>query len=364
MASLAVLISPPGKGALAVVHVAGPGSAALVERLFGRRPDGRPRVGALADRGERLDEVVVRTVDGFTGEETVEITCHGGPAVVDRLFEALERAGAPRTGVEELLERGVETGALDRIRAEAWSLLPRAATELAALVLRDQANGALSAAVSAMSAPRDAERLLATAPLGTALARPRRIVLAGSPNVGKSTLFNALVREDRALVSPVAGTTRDPVRELIAVDQVPFELVDTAGVDEPRDLLGQLSVERTHRALREADAVLFVFDAEAGAQGPEMRFLEALGHRRTILVVNKIDAGAKKPLLDALPVSARTGQGLDALRRRLLRSLGIVPRPAAGEAAVFTERQERILARAASGVLPLEAARVELFRDV
>jgi tRNA modification GTPase len=360
---LAVLISPPGKGALAVLHVAGAGAIGLVARLFGRAPVREPRVGSLVDEGRRLDEVVVRTVEGFTGEETVEISCHGGPAVVEGLFAALARGGASRGDPADLLERAVETGALDRIRAEAWTLLPGAATELAALVLEDQAKGALSEAVARMSSPRDAERLLKTAALGTALARPRRVVLAGSPNVGKSTLFNALVREDRALVSPVAGTTRDPVRELIALDQVPIELVDTAGVDEPRDLLEQLSIERTHRALKEADAILFVFDAEAGAQGPEMRFLEALGHRRTILLVNKVDAGSKKPLLDALPISAKTGQGLDDLRRRLLRSMGIVPRRVAGEAVVFTERQERILSRTASGLLELEAARVELFRN-
>jgi tRNA modification GTPase len=360
---LAVLISPPGKGALAVLHVAGEGASALVSRLFGRDPARDPRVGPLVEGGVRLDEVVVRTVDGFTGEDTVEITSHGGPAVVERIFAALAKEGAPRADAADLLERGVETGALDRLRAEAWTLLPRAATELAARVLQDQAEGALSREVAAMSSARDAERLLATAPLGTALARPRRIVLAGSPNVGKSTLFNALVREDRALVSPVAGTTRDPVREVIAIEQVPVELVDTAGVDEPRDLLEQLAAERTHRALKEADAVLFVFDAEAGARGPEMRFLEALGHPRTILVVNKVDAGARKPLLEAMPVSAKTGQGLDELRRRLIRAFGIVPRHVSGQAVVFTDRQARILSRAASGVLTPGAARDELFLE-
>ncbi|HZE96424.1 MAG TPA: GTPase [Planctomycetota bacterium] len=353
---LAVLISPSGKGALAVVHVCGAGAASLAEQLLGRPVGDAPHLCKT-----EFDELLTRRVPGFTGEETVEITSHGGAAVTDRILSALEAAGARRADSGELLDRAVETGALDRIRAEAWALLPHAATELAALVLHDQAQGSLSTAVAAMSAARDAERLLSTSPLGTALASPRRVVLAGSPNVGKSTLFNALVREDRALVSPVAGTTRDPVREVIAIDQVPIELVDTAGVDAPRDLLEQLSIERTHRALREADVVLFVFDAEAGAQGQELRFLESLGHRRAILVVNKIDAGNRKPLLEALPVSAKTGRGLDDLRRRILRSLGVSPRHAPGAPVVFTPRQERILARAASGALAPEAARTELF---
>jgi tRNA modification GTPase len=358
---LAALISPPGKGALAVIHLSGEGAAALATRLLGRAPGGEPAAGALVHDGERLDDVMARVVPGFTGEETVEITCHGGPAVVERILAALEAGGAARADSAALLERGVETGRLDRIRAEAWGLLPRAATELAARVLRDQAEGALSGAVAAMSSPRDAERLLATAPLGLALASPRRVVLAGSPNVGKSTLFNALVREDRALVSPTPGTTRDPVRETIAIEQVPVELVDTAGVEAPRDLLERLSIERTQASLRDADVILFLFDAEAGAQGPELRLLETLSRRRVILLVNKIDAGNKKPLLEALPISAKTGQGLDAVRRKILHALAVTPRHADGDAVVFTERQERLLARAASGRMDPEEARRELF---
>ncbi len=213
-----------------------------------------------------------------------------------------------------------------------------------------------------MASARDAERLLATAPLGTALASPRRVVLAGAPNVGKSTLFNALVRADRALVSPVPGTTRDPVRETIAIEQVPLELVDTAGVGEPRDLLESLSIERTHRRLREADAVLFLFDAEAGATGPELRFLETLGHRRVILLLNKVDAGSKKPLLEALPVSAKTGQGLDLVRKKILHALDVRPEYKEGAPAVFTARQEKILREAASGRETVERAREALLK--
>jgi tRNA modification GTPase len=359
---LAALISPPGRGAIAVIHVCGDGAKALAARLLGREVPSEPTTGVLTHEGEKLDEVMIRLAPGFTGEETVEITCHGGAAVVDRLLRALEASGVAIGDPAALLERGVERGHLDRIRAEAWGLLPRAATELAALVLQDQAEGALSAAVKKMSTIRDAERLLATAPLGMALATPRRVVLAGSPNVGKSTLFNALVREDRALVSPIPGTTRDPVRETIAIEQVPVELIDTAGVEVPRDRLEELSIERTQQRLGDADLILFLFDAEAGAAGPELRLLETLSNRRVILLVNKVDVGKKKPLLEALPISARTGQGLDDLRRKILRALAVNPRHVPGAPVVFTSRQERLLARAASGRMDLDEAREDLFR--
>jgi tRNA modification GTPase len=356
---LAALLTPPGRGAIAVVHVCGDGARALVAALFGKEIPPRPCAGRLTHRGEIVDEVMVRTAAGFTGEETVEITCHGGIASVDRVFEAL---ALPRVEPEELLERGVETGHLDRLRAEAWTLLPGAPTELAARVFLDQSEGALSRAVAALAAPREAEALLSTAPLGLALASPRRVVLAGSPNVGKSTLFNALVESDRALVSPLPGTTRDPVRERIAIEQVPVELVDTAGVEEPRSLLEQLSIERTRQVLKTADVVLFLFDAEAGARGDELRFLEALSDRRVILLVNKVDVGSKKPLLEAHPVSARTRQGLDEVRRRILHALRLRPEYRTGAPVVFTPRQERLLVGLSRGALGLSEARDALLR--
>ncbi len=353
---LAVLLTPPGRGALAVIHVAGEGARALVGGLFRGTIDASPRAGRLVDRGETVDEVMVRAVDGFTGEETVEISCHGGPAVVDRIFVAL---GLPASTSDDLLERGVETGRLDRIQAEAWSLLPRAKTERAALLLQAQAEGALSRAVAALRTPADAARLLETSAAGIALASPRRVVFAGAPNAGKSSLFNALAERERALVSPLAGTTRDPVRETIAIDGLPVELVDTAGVDVPRDPLEALSIERTSKSLGEADVVLFVFDAEAGPRSGELAFLERLGARPMVLLLNKVDVGSKKPLLQALPVSAKTGEGLEELRRRILRALGVRRFPPEGAPAVFTSRQERLLRGAGAG---LEEAKADLLR--
>jgi tRNA modification GTPase len=350
---LAALLTPPGRGAIAVIHVCGDGAVSLVGSLFSGAIGDHPRVGRLRRDGETIDEVMVRQAAGFTGEETVEITCHGGNATVERVMASL---GVRRAGAAELLERGVETGHLDRIRAEAWSLLPGALTEFAARVLHDQAEGALSRAVAGFRTAADAERLRATAPLGIALASPRRVVLAGLPNSGKSTLFNALVEADRAIVSAEPGTTRDPVCERIAIEGVPIELVDTAGVEDPRDALEGMAIDRTRKALEAADLVLFLFDAEAGPRDQELLLFKSLGPRRVIALANKSDAGSKRPPVESLPVSAMTGAGLDEIRRRILEVLGLRATVPEGAPVVFTSRQERLLARASDGLNPLRQA--------
>lgn len=356
---LATLLTPPGRGALAVVHVSGAGARALVRSLFSRDFADHPVPGRLALDGEPLDEVMVRTAEGFTGEETVEITCHGGNGPVARVMRALETRGAKHASERDLLERGVETGHLDRIRAEAWQLLPRALTELAGRMLFAQARGALS---RALETGKDAAKLLETSALGLALAIPRRIVIVGRPNAGKSTLFNTLVGSDRVIASPLPGTTRDPVRETAAIGQVPLEFIDTAGVEIPRDPLEALSIERTHRRLQDADAVIFLFDAHAGTSGEELKFFEGLGPRRVVPLLNKIDIGSKRPPLEALPVSAKTGQGLPEVRHAILHALGVNPAYREGAPAVFTPRQERLLRDAVEGRLHPETAREQLLR--
>lgn len=354
------LLTPPGRGAIAVLHVYGEGARSIVRTLASRDFGSRFVPARLQWEGELLDEVLVRVIDGFTAEETVEISCHGGPACVAGVMDALEAAGARRAGTEELLERAVRAGGLDRPRAEAWTVLPRAATGLAARTLSDQAEGALSRAVRTLDSAEGAARLLETASLGKALAFPPKVVLAGAPNAGKSTLFNALVRSERALVSPEAGTTRDPVRETIAVDEVPLELVDTAGLGEPAGLMEQLAAERTVRAIGGADLVLFLFDATAGVRREEREFLERLGSRRVLTVLNKVDVGCRGWSGEALPVSARTGEGVGEVRRGILEALGIRPAYVPGRPVVFTGRQERLLQAVVQGDLSVGAAREEL----
>lgn len=335
---ITAVTTAPGRGAIAVVEVTGGGAAAIVGRLFDRKlpAPGVPAFGRLSDNGP-LDEVILRVIppsDSFTGDETVEIGCHGGPAVVESVLDALERQGVKRVDPRGLLERARSNGRIDGLQEEAFALLPGALTERAARMLLDQAQGALSRAV------REGRDMRTTAPYGIALADPRRIVLAGRPNAGKSTLFNALLARDRVLVSPVPGTTRDPVRELLAIDGVPFLLCDTAGVEEGRalDLLESLSVERARREIEAAHLVVFLHVAPDGIAPGEEEFLAHL--RVPVLrVAAKADLGGRS--LPFPSVSGKTGAGLDGLRAEILKTLGIVPFPAPGSAVVFTERQLR-----------------------
>jgi tRNA U34 5-carboxymethylaminomethyl modifying GTPase MnmE/TrmE len=206
-----------------------------------------------------------------------------------------------------VLDRAVRSRRIDRTQAEAMLLLPTALTIRGARMLADQAEGALARAVRRARRP---DALLVTAPLGCALVSPPRVVIAGRPNVGKSTLLNALVGRDRALVSPVAGTTRDPVADTIAIDGIPFVLVDTAGLSGAAGPLDRLSMERARQEIARADLVL--------QMGDEIEFAGRV-------------------------LKVRRGNDLGRLRRAIPRALGLTGRLRPGAPAIFTARQRAIL---------------------
>jgi len=189
-------------------------------------------------------------------------------------------------------------------------------------------------------------------------------VLAGRPNVGKSSLLNRLAGEERAIVTPIAGTTRDALREAIEIDGVPLVVVDTAGLRESREELERLGVERTHREIARADLILFVYDAVTGLGAEERALLGVLPADVPCLrVANKIDLAERRAAGGEVAVSAKTGEGLDALRRAILESAGWQP----GEETVFLarERHLRALSRARGHLEAAfaERARWELFAE-
>ncbi len=362
------VLTGAGLGAIAVVRVWGEGALALVDRLFrpnagrglGVTPERRLRVGRLgAGTG---DEVVVYRLAG--PPESVEIQCHGGLAATELVLEALEAGGAIRVRAD----RWVTRTAGSPLRAQAQLDLVRAGTLRAATILLDQARGALDSELDRLAALPDASAELAAglatlrawAAVGTRLVGGWRIALAGRPNVGKSSLLNALAGFERAIVTPVPGTTRDVVRLATAFDGWPVELSDTAGLRTTDDPLERAGIAVAQHAHERADRIVLVLDGSAPLAA-EDHALRAL-HPAAIVVASKADLPAAwdPGSLGALAVSAVRGDGLPALIARL--GPALVPEaPPPGVAVPFRADHERALALAEAALAsdgPAAARRV------
>ncbi|WP_425396409.1 GTPase [Aeoliella sp.] len=328
------VLTPSGRGAIAVVSVDGPGAANAVEPLFlsasgqplGELPVGRIAFGRWnAANGE---EVVVTRFD-----DRVEVHCHGGVAASRAIVESLEQRGCQPIGRAEWLEANTPYP----IAAAAHELLGRVQTEKAALILLDQLNGALRAEIERIVKLLDTEQwseaqqvlqtLLERQPLGERLTQPARVVLTGPPNVGKSSLINALVGYERAIVFDLPGTTRDLVTATTAIDGWAVELVDTAGLRAEATGIEQTGIELAQQAIAAADLVLRVGDARTCLSGaaPETVFDKWVDGKSIVEVANKADlllAEERSELLERASdsfalTSATAVEGIDTLLARI-----------------------------------------------
>ncbi len=441
--TIASIVTPLGEGGIGKVIVSGPDSLGIVNTVFEGKGIADLReaasqklyYGHITDKGQRIDEVILNVMkrgDSFTGEEVVEVNCHGGIRVLMRIYECLQSAGAEGVGWDSLLLQSFENDKIDFIQKEALQEVIKARTKLGVKVLLDQYAGALSKAarqgleiierikqslnyknvkahphpspppsrerasddllpqhISASHGGRGAggngqlhkngasvsalteriKQLLETAPFGIALTSPQVLVILGKPNVGKSTLINAILGEERMLVHHEPGTTRDYVSEFISVDGVPFELVDTAGMRNTSDMLESMSIEMTQEQLRRADAVVAVFDNSRPFDLEDEKILDALNtwsmvkrsgglqqkadkYAMIIPVVNKRDLPVKldrrriesdvgQPLCY---ISAKNREGLEDLNRRLVQEFDTAYKPM--KPILFNKRQCLLLANA------------------
>ena len=353
--TLVACLTPPGQGAVATLAVCGPRAWEAVRPLF------RPRSGAelpaepqpgrfLLGRlgGEVADEVVLTVKRGGPsngGEATsplLELHCHGGRANVRFLLDLLAARGLRVCDWREFLRRTEP----DPLRAAAAVALAEAPTVRTAAILLDQYHGAFAAALDAVTAALDRgdvnaasavlDALARYAPLGRRLTAPWRVAVAGPPNVGKSSLVNALAGYQRSIVAPTPGTTRDVVTTRLAIDGWPVELADTAGVREATDVLEMQGVRMARETTADADLCLWVLDASAPA-GQAFPSDRQTG-KPDLRVVNKIDLPPAWDLAEApgaVHVSARTGAGLAELCAAVGRRLVPDP-PPAGAAVPFT----------------------------
>jgi len=403
--TIAAIATPAGRGGIGVVRISGPRAADIARALIGALPSPRRvRLCAFRDaRGETIDEglaIFFPAPHSYTGEAVVELQGHGGPVVMHALLSACVDAGARLAEPGEFTRRAFLEGRLDLAQAEAVADLIDAASRSAARSALRSLKGEFSAAVGALAeqlvelralteamldfpeeevdalhrddaakrlerARAALEAVIARSQQGSLLRSGIHVVLIGRPNVGKSSLLNRLAGEERAIVTPTAGTTRDALREAVEIDGVPLVVIDTAGLRESREEVERLGVERTHREIARADLIVFVYEAGAGLGLEEQGLLDALPvDVPCVRVANKIDLVGEAPAgTTAVPVSAKTGRGLEALRRAILDAAGWHP----GEETVFLarERHLRALARTRSHLesASRERGRWELFAE-
>ena len=398
--TIAAVSTPPGRGGIGIVRVSGPRAAQMAREVVGRLPEPRVATAArfLAGDGETLDSGIALWFPGprsCTGEDTLELQGHGGPVVLDRVAGRVLSLGARPARPGEFTERAFLNGKLDLAQAEAVADLIDAATHEAARLARRSLDGALSERVNrAVSelveirtflegsfdfpdeeVPELPEALLAgrldrvraevsaargSAARGNLLREGFGVVIAGRPNVGKSSLLNRLVGRERAIVTEAPGTTRDTLDEAVQVDGLPLRVVDTAGLRPTDDPVERIGIERTWAAVEEADAVLAVVDDRRGIEEADRAILERIPARLPRVVVhNKIDltgaaAGEREEGTGffRIGLSAKTGEGVDRLCERIKSLAGYEPR-AEG---VFMARR-RHLAALDEALAALDAAK-------
>lgn len=343
--SFVCVTTPIGKGAIALVEVLGKGALGIVSSHFTgaiKRPL-KSFHGFITDNDKKIDEVLVRYVPAdasFTGLDSVEISCHGSVVVQNSLIELFSSKGFRKIMHGEYLDIALANKRIDLMQHEAYLAIQNAKTRLAAQVLNDQVNGALSKAVRESS---DLLYLLKTADFGIALATPLQITIIGTQNAGKSTLFNALLQKERALVYDQPGTTRDPVKDYLSIEGIPFLLCDTAGVETPREQLEKLSIERTMDQIEKSDLLIHVFDATREPSEEESKLRELVKRRKVINVLNKVDIKSRTVNFDHLETSAKNGVGIDELRKQISNRFSLVPKYVERSPVIFTHRQFNII---------------------
>lgn len=399
---IAAPATAPGQAAIAIVRLSGRGAHEAVRQRLFRGPlaegaPGRMVLGTLVHpgTGAPVDECLAvcwRAPRSYTGEDVAEFHLHGSPAVVDAAVEACLAAGARLAEPGEFTLRAYLNGRMDLAQAEAVSRLTQARTEAGRRAALAQLRGGLSARLyehraalvqttaeleAALDHPEedlpapDAARhltviraalaaigeLLASARRGRMLHDGARVVLAGRPNAGKSSLFNTLLGRERAIVTPHPGTTRDTLEASIDLAGIPVTLVDTAGLRPDPEEIEAIGIGRSREELHAAAIVLFLVDGSV-ADGEAAREYAALHTLRHFLVYTKADLPTRGGPVDphsescagVLRVSVKSRKALDELEESLLRELGAAPSEGGSPDAVATARQEEELRRAASAL--------------
>lgn len=400
--TIAAIATPPGQGGVGIVRVSGSNVWKIADRIFQSSELPSCAKGGtflhgkvVAADGSEIDEalcLIFRAPKSYTGEDTVEIQGHGGPVVLKKILRRCLDAGARMAGPGEFTKRAFLNGKMDLVQAEAVADLIHAQSDRAAKAALEQLEGGLSGQFNVLydglmetaadiettldfvedELPEDVfpnlgkkldesfqclENLLATWDEGRLLREGARVVIMGRPNAGKSTLFNALLGHDRAIVTAIAGTTRDIIEETFVLDGIPLRILDTAGLRETECLIEQEGIRRARAHSASADIAVYLIDSSQPVSPEDQEHLAKLDPKRTVVVLNKIDQ--KKPdyalrITHYGPVEASLikGTGLDSIKQTIAAKLEAGVNLSAPAHAVISERHRNLL----------ELARTELIQ--
>ena len=372
--TIVAISTPPGRGGIGIVRLSGPLSVSIARhllRIITPLDHAHARFARVLDpdddtRAATIDDAIVTVFlepQSYTGDDLVEIAAHGSPIVLEAIVRQALALGARLANAGEFTKRAFLSGRLDLTQAEAVHDLIAAQTLDQARVAAQQLGGAMSrrvapakgsllhlialleAGMDFASGELDDVDVVAPTQIAAEIEEARALLqqladsfrhgqllrsgaalaLVGRPNAGKSSIFNRLLDRNRAIVTPIPGTTRDTVEETLALGGIPIRLIDTAGLrmegDAAADEAERLGIARSHEALADADLVLLIHDATVALSDEERKLAAALEGRPHLLVYNKIDLATEAMSSEALTTSALTGQGIDALRTAILQQL-------------------------------------------
>ena len=362
-----------GEGGIAIIRVSGDNALGIVSKIF-KAKSGKDikdmktytmKYGHVVDVDSEdiIDEVIISYMKGpksFTAEDVVEINCHGGVTSTNKVLEATIRAGARLAEPGEFTKRAFLNGRIDLSQAEAVMDLITAKTELAMKSALMQSGGSLSQRINKLreyllnvlalieyavdfteddeevdpsipirvkesleSAVEDINKLLKGADEGKIIRDGLSLAIVGKPNVGKSSLLNVLLKERRAIVTDIAGTTRDVIEEYINLDGIPVKIIDTAGIRETEDVVEKIGVERSREKINEADLILLVLDTSREIDKEDKEIIEAIKDKKSIVLLNKIDLDNKIDDLilegfeNIIKISAKEDIGIDGLKNEI-----------------------------------------------
>lgn len=399
--TIAAVSTVLGEGGISIIRVSGDKCLSIVDSIFKAKngknlSDMKPytmRYGHIIEKetGDILDEVLVSFMKGprsFTAEDTVEINCHGGVTPTKKVLQEVIKAGGRLAEPGEFTKRAFLNGRIDLSQAEAVIDIIRSKTELSMKSAVLQSEGRISKEINSlrnkllqtiahieatvdfpeedleeitgnevkkdlMEIEKDIDRLLDTADEGKILREGLNVVIVGKPNVGKSSLLNALLMEKRAIVTEVPGTTRDVIEEYINLDGVPIKIVDTAGIRETEDIVEKIGVQKSKEKINESDLVILMLDSSAELDNEDYEIIDYIKDKKYIVLLNKrdldyrINTSQLKELNSKyiIETSAKTGEGIEKLKQ-CIKDLFFNGEVKSGEVIITNTRHKEALIRA------------------